>query len=1063
MLLLAALLAGCTRASKVSRFLERGEGYYKAGDYEQAKIEYLNVLRLDPQNAAAIQRLGLIWYAQGAPLRALPFLGATQKIDSKDLESRTKLALSYAWLGALPEARKEVLAILQQSPGDPEALRLLDDTSRSPEQVKETQRYLEKVPDKSSASYAIAEGGLALRTKDFATAATDFQKAAELDPKSSVPHSVMASLYLVEGKNKEAGDEMKAASELEPPRSTARLKYAEFAVESGDAMGARAVLKTVTDAAPDYIPAWILKAKVDFTEGKYDDALATAQNVLAQDSQNLDARMLECQVWLAQGKVKEALEVMKDLDGTYPNVAAVKYQFALADLQNKDVPAAIGELNQTVAINPNNFEAILLLAELNLRTGDAAAVPETLTGLLAKQPNLLIAKVLLVQAYWALNRLDDAAALIRDQIQIDPTNPQFYLLLGLTLRQQNKAEDARKMFGQGMQLAPGDMRFVYQLADLDLREGHFDAALDRAHEQLAKDPKSAAAQFLVARLFFAQRKWDEAEAAAQKTLEIDPNYSSAYDLLISTYVASQKLDPALAQLQTELSKNPGNLRALTMMAMIYEKQDDFEKARDAYEKVLEGAPDFTPALNNLAFLYSDHLNQLDKAFDYAKKARTLQPNDPAIADTLGWIFYKRGEYQQAFGLLQEAAGRLPGNSDVQDHLGMAAYMMGQTDAARTALTQALAGQLDPSSKAEAQRRLALMESGSSATPISVGELESAVAQHPDDVLAWAHLGAAYDQQQAFAKAADAYNKALALNPRLVTALANLAGLYSGPLHDKQKALDLARKARDLAPDDPAMGALLAEIAYKTGDYQWSYSLLQQVNAGSLASDAQVQEDFAWAAYSLGKTDEAGAAMQHVLTLSPSPGQAGAAKSFLAMAALADNGKDIDAAEPQIQKLLAADPQYVPALMAQAAGEAQHGKAKEAAGIYDGVLQQYPDFAPAQKEMATLYAMDPENRAKAYDLAVSARKTLPDDPGLARLLAELSYERKEYTRAIELLQESSGASPLDARSLYYLGMSYVQVKQPAQARDTLRQALAAGLQDPLAVDAKRTVAGLQKAQ
>ena len=48
------------------------------------------------------------------------------------------------------------------------------------------------------------------------------------------------------------------------------------------------------------------------------------------------------------------------------------------------------------------------------------------------------------------------------------------------------------------------------------------------------------------------------------------------------------------------------------------------------------------ALNNLAVLYSDDLGQLDKAYDLAKKAREVAPNDPHIADTLGWILYKEG-------------------------------------------------------------------------------------------------------------------------------------------------------------------------------------------------------------------------------------------------------------------------------------------------------------------------------------------------------------------------------------------------------------------------------------
>src|SRR6266581_8531706 len=95
------------------------------------------------------------------------------------------------------------------------------------------------------------------------------------------------------------------------------------------------------------------------------------------------------------------------------------------------------------------------------------------------------------------------------------------------------------------------------------------------------------------------------------------------------------------------------------------------------------------------------------------------------------------------------------------------------------------------------------------------------------------------------------------------------------------------------------------------------------------------------------------------------------------------------------------------------------------------------------------------------LATKARKTLPDDPELSELLGQLSYEKKEYPRAIQLLQESARKRPLSANSLFYLGMSQVQARQKAEARGVLNQALAAGLQEPRATEAKRALTGLQR--
>ena len=73
-----------------------------------------------------------------------------------------------------------------------------------------------------------------------------------------------------------------------------------------------------------------------------------------------------------------------------------------------------------------------------------------------------------------------------------------------------------------------------------------------------------------------------------------------------------------------------------MLALVYEQMNDYLKARDAYEKVLAIKPDSVVALNNLAYLNAEHLNNLDKAYELAIKARQLTPEDPSIADTFGW-------------------------------------------------------------------------------------------------------------------------------------------------------------------------------------------------------------------------------------------------------------------------------------------------------------------------------------------------------------------------------------------------------------------------------------------
>jgi Flp pilus assembly protein TadD len=509
-----------------------------------------------------------------------------------------------------------------------------------------------------------------------------------------------------------------------------------------------------------------------------------------------------------------------------------------------------------------------------------------------------------------------------------------------------------------------------------------------------------------------------------------------------------------------LSKDPKNESALTTLALIYEREKDYPKTRDAYEKLLAVNPNSVPALNNLAYLYAEQLNELDKAYDLARKAHDLQPEDTATADTLGWVLYKRGDYQQALTILQESAEKSPDTPEIQFHLGMTAYMMGQTDLARTALRKAANAPNDFPGKDESKWRLASLETGKGVSPeLSISQLEAMIKAQPSDLISQVRLGEAYEKQGAWDKAAAAFEQALKLNPNLASTVTKLAQLNAGPLQDKEKALAYAKKARQLAPADPQVAGILGKVAFQSGNYTWSYSLLQEA-ARQRQNDPSVLYDLAWAAYSLGKINEARDAMQKVLTAGTDSSQAGDAKKFLTFTAL-ENPNQLATAEPEVQRELKSNPEYVPAKMAQAALDAQRGEVKPATEIYSDILRRFPDFAPAQKRLAALYAVEPSTVPAAYDLATKARKALPDDPELAELLGRLSYEKREYPRAIQLLQESARKRQLDADSLFYLGMSQLQAKQKAEAQGVLNQALVAGLHEPLATEAKRALADLQR--
>jgi tetratricopeptide (TPR) repeat protein len=895
-----------------------------------------------------------------------------------------------------------------------------------------------------------------LHKHDLAAAQAAIDQALQLDPKSPEAHLAKGISEVFKKNQKAAAAEFKVAAELAPPRSNIQMNYAEYKRQTEGAKSARAFLQDLTKKAPDFLPPWVLLGKISLAEKKYDAALAELENVLARDNENLDARLLQSEIYLAKGQTDKAMAELAKLDKTYPRLPAVKFRMAQADLQQEKAVQAAATLDEAIAESPGFTDAILLRARLSLRTGHADQAVTALEELLKKQPGVKAAQLLLADAYRGAGRLDDAAAIIRDQIKSAPQSPENYLFLGILQQQQQKLAEARQSFEKVLELSPDSLVAVDQLVSLDLQEKKIADATRMVQDQIKKHPGIAVPYLLQARVLIAEKKWTEAEAVLKKALQLSPDSASGYDMLVRCYMATDKLPDAVQELETVIAKAPKNEGAMMTLATIREQQKDYKSASEAYERLLAQDPSFVPALNNLSYLYAERLNQPDKAYALAQKARSLAPGNPAVADTLGWAAYKRGDYQQALPFLQEAAGKLNDKPEIAFHLGMANYMMGQAEAAGAAFKQALSqGESFPSAD-EAKRRLALLDqTGGGQGAVTAEQLQAMLREHPTDVMARTRLAEVYQKQGNFAGAAQAYEEALKTNPKLAPVVLRLAQLYDGPLADNQKALAFARQARDLAPNDPHVAGILGRIAFDLGNFSWAYSLLQD-SSRQLETDATVLHDFAWAAYSLSHIDQARDAMQKCLGYSPAPAIAADATSFLSMTAAVQNPATLRSVKADIAKALAKDPHDVPALMAAALMDEQEGDRKQAVERYREVLKRFPDFGPAQLQLASLYAGDPSRSAEAYDLAGKARRNLPKDPAVARLLGELCYKRKDFPRALQLLQESSRQQPLDAEGLYYLGLSFQEAKQSAEATEALSQALAKGLPPGLRGNAEKSL-------
>jgi len=1058
---LALGAAGCSPKAKISSILEDADKAYAAGDYDKAKTQYVNVFRVDSKNPVAMRQLGLIWFEEGAPLKALPFLHHALELEPNNPIARSKIALIYLGFGDRARAKEEATKILEQNPNDDEALIMLVDSAATKEEMTEAEQELKKHAQPDRAAIHLAMASLDSRRGDDATAEREVLKAVQLDPKSVTALLAKATFCLARKDLVGAETAFRSAAEVAPMRSAARVKLAEFLAAKGSIKDGDAILKEVTDKAPDYVPAWRIRAAMAFSDKKYDEGLALLDKVFVVDPSNLEGRMLQAQIVLGKKDYKKTISLLENLRGAYPKASGVLYELGRAYMYDENFNQAQVVLTEVVNSNPNYVDAVLLLGQAKMHLGDTKGVATLMQGLLKTYPKLMPAQLQLAEALRGLGQYDEAAAIYREQIKDFPKNPAAYLLLGTILRQKGTAAEARDVFAKAQELRPDDLLPVYQLVELDVMDKNFSSAHQRVEAQLQKKADSAGAVFLQGKIFAAEHIWDKAEASLLKSIELKNDATSAYNELIGVYIAAGKLPQAATQLESLLAKNPKDVRVLMTFATVQEKLKNFAGARETYEKILSIKPDFLPAMNNLAALYAQQLNQIDKAYELAAKARALKGDDAPIADTLGWITYKKGDYPRALELCKESTAKLPDDAEIQYHLGMAAYMMGQYEVARPALKKAVASSSDFQGKGEAQSRLALLENGNNnGAPVALADIEALLQKQPDDLLLQTRAAEVYEKQGTFDKAASAYEKTLQLNPKLAPAAIKLAELYHGPLKNPAKAAEFGQKARALAPNDPHVAGILGALAYSAGDFARAYGLLRE-SASSLPDDESVLHDLAWAAYSQGRVEEARKSMQHLVSVAANSPEADDAKLFLSLTALEQGPKDVEALVPRAEAVLRKDPAHVPARMVKAAVHLQHGETKAAEDVCGSILGRFPDFALAQKCLAEAYSTEPANYDRGYELAVKARKTLSEDPDLARILGVLAYERHEYSYAAQLFAECERKRPLDAKSLYYLGRSLLGAKQMPEGKAALEKSLGNGLQEPLAGEVKDVLNGLAK--
>jgi len=435
--------------------------------------------------------------------------------------------------------------------------------------------------------------------------------------------------------------------------------------------------------------------------------------VVETTPKNPEALRLMAEVYRESGDRKaademfrETISVLQDFVRRRPEQASAHFRLAQMHMRVGEIEQARASLETVIEIAPNSPSATLLLAELNIRTGRASLAVEPLQDLAERQPTPITFK-LLGQAFLTEKNFEKAADAFREYVALAPTDAEAYHELGTSLVALNRSAEAIKQFRESLSLDPNYVEPLAMLATLDAQQQRFARAIATVRSQMDQIDPTGRHHFLLGQLYRASNQLDQAEDAFTKAVELQPDLNAAYAQLAAIYSSSNRQAEAIAALERGLEHDPENVPVMMLKGMVQHQTADIGAAQSTYEDLLGVNPRFAPAANNLAYIYQNQEGMLEKAFELAEIARAEAPDNPDIADTLGWILYKRGTYERALGLVKEAATARPENAEIHFHVGFVHYRLGQFQDTAEAFSTAL--ELDPNFALAEEAQTILLE------------------------------------------------------------------------------------------------------------------------------------------------------------------------------------------------------------------------------------------------------------------------------------------------------------------------------------------------------------------
>jgi tetratricopeptide (TPR) repeat protein len=725
-LAIAAMMTGCASDPDAVKqtHLEQGDAFMTAKKYPEAVIEYRLAVQAAPQAGDAHEKLAEAFAAAGEPTKAVASMIRAADLLPDNHQVQLKAGTALLLARQYEEAAVRARAAVALQPSDPTGLLILANAQAGQRNFQEAlaanQRAIQLAPTR--VDLLINIGALQYAHGDTAAAERSYRQAAALDPRS-IPAAIgLADFLALSERSEEAEAQYRVALALDPNSIEANRAVAIFFIDSGRlpdaepyllkvaqtartadslydlaelniAAGRRAeaveVLNLLRSRPGQYPRATVKLASLAHTDGYPTQALELLQTVLEKNAKDPSALALKALIVLQRGDRAEALAIAEDAVLADARSEPAQYAHAMASLARGESETAKRALGEVLKLNPTSMDALLELAEIHRRARQYETALQYVQQASKAKPRSV--RVLLAMARVlgeTPEKAEEAQRIIARVTRDFPNSSEVHLQNGYIALARRDAATASRAFARAFELNPDSVDALVELVKIDIESGQIQTARRRVDAALAKRPESPRL-LLIAGKAYMSLDTDVAEKHLRRAIELDASNIDGYETLAILYMGQRRLEPALDQFVALTEQQPSSPYPPTMAGILSEILGKRLDAEEWYEKALRINPRAAAAANNLAWLWVKRDHNVDQAYQLAQVAQRELPQEPQIADTLGFIALKKGLTATALRHFQDCVDWAPSNPEFRYHLGLAYVQNGEFAKARAALQQAL--------------------------------------------------------------------------------------------------------------------------------------------------------------------------------------------------------------------------------------------------------------------------------------------------------------------------------------------------------------------------------------